>query len=126
VTAPGRGWAPESSVFEARHAAARKRDRKVNGLDASSREAVYVAAGDLHGDGRAECNLGQGEGGNHLVRAYDGDHVNYDPTTLQTPTQLLSLGVQFGVGGGWRVAEVDVDKRLACRDVPSRPRSQGR
>lgn len=69
ITAPGAGGGPHVIVFNG-----------VNGLpirqffayDAGFTGGVYVAAGDINGDGRAEIVTGAGAGGGPHVKVFDG------------------------------------------------------
>ncbi len=61
---------------------------------------VYVAAGDVHGDGTPKIIVGEGAGGHSLVSVFDGN----------TGDQLQSFrAFQPGFRGGVRVAAADVN-----------------
>lgn len=60
---------------------------------------VYVAAGDVNGDGRADIIVGSGPGGGGVVRVYDG----------RTLTELRTFTAYSGFNGGVHVAAGDVN-----------------
>src|SRR5204862_359769 len=68
--------------------------------DANFSGGVYVAAGDLNGDGKAEVVTGPGQGGGPHVRAFNGaDGTLYREFMAFSPTET----------GGSRVAVTDAD-----------------
>jgi hypothetical protein len=69
VTGPGPGGGPDVRVFGFY---THNLIREFNAYDPSFRGGVYVAAGDLNGDRRADIITGPGVGGGPLVRTFDG------------------------------------------------------
>jgi hypothetical protein len=102
LTAPGVGGGPDIRVFDGQTLA------KVDEFMAYSPSftgGVYIAAGDVNGDGTADLITGAGPGGGPHVKAFDG-------TTLGSPAPtLLDSFYAYGAlfTGGVRVAAVDVD-----------------
>ena len=97
VTAAGPGGGPHVKVF----------DGVTGGLlhsffadDPSLSGGLFVAAGDVNGDGRADIITGAGPGGGPHVKVFDGR----DLTVLRS-----FLGYGAGFTGGVRVATGDVD-----------------
>jgi hypothetical protein len=69
ITAPGTGGAPQVKVFDGKNL------NLLNGFfayNAAFTGGVYVAAGDLNGDGVAEIVTGAGQGGSTNVKAFNG------------------------------------------------------
>lgn len=69
VTGAGPGGSPLVKVFSGKNGAVIK---QFNAYDASFTGGVYVAVGDVNGDGRADIVTGQGQGGEPRVRVFDG------------------------------------------------------
>jgi hypothetical protein len=68
VTGPGSGHTPEVRVFDARTG---NQTRAMMAYAPGFTGGVFVAAGDLDGDGRAEVVTGPGAGGGPHVRVFD-------------------------------------------------------
>lgn len=101
VAAPGPGVGPHVHVFDG-DSLRRMRSRMSSfvAYNASFLGGVYVAAGDINGDGRAEIVTGQGEGGSPHVKVFDA-------ATGKTLHSFLAYEPSFR--GGVRVATGDVD-----------------
>ena len=97
VTAPGPGAAPTIRVFDGVFGAEL---RSFLAYDASFTGGVYVAVGDVNGDGRADIVTAPGAGGGPHVRVFDA----------VTGASLHSfLAYTPGFAGGVRVAAGDVN-----------------
>jgi len=98
ITAPGAGkGSPLVKVFDG------KTDSLLSSFLAYSpsfQGGVFVAAGDLNGDGRAEIITGAGRGGAPQVKIFDG-------ATHQAVDSFVAYGANFR--GGVRVAVGDVN-----------------
>src|SRR2546425_1179896 len=96
ITGGGPGGGPNVRVF-------RSGGRLVAGFiayDPGFRGGVFVAAGDVDGDGRAEIITGAGPGGGPNVRVFRGDG---------TPLSTSFMAYDPGFRGGAFVAAGDVD-----------------
>jgi hypothetical protein len=102
VTAPGAGRAPEVRVFDG-SALSDTPLTSFLAYENNYRHGLYLAVGDMNGDGRADIVVSGGSGGERLVRVFDG-------TNLADPP-LLSLTPYSANGGdSLRVAAVDIDE----------------
>jgi len=97
ITGAGPGGGPHVEVFSGATGA---RLLSFFAFDPSFRGGVYVAGGDVNGDGTADIIAGPGAGGWSQVRVFDGRN-----------TQLLAMFFAYdpGFNGGVRVAARDVD-----------------
>lgn len=99
ITAPGPGMRPNVRIFE-QHPRGVRDIGNFLAYRANFRGGVYVAAGDINGDGRDEIITGAGGGGAPVVRVVDGT----------SNTILLSfLAYDPSFRGGVRVATGDVN-----------------
>jgi hypothetical protein len=97
ITAPGVGGGPDIRVWDGvTHA----KIRDFMAYDSSFRGGVYVAAGDVNGDGKADIITGPDTGGGPNVKVFSGA----DGSILQN---FLAYSVSFT--GGTRVAAGDVN-----------------
>jgi uncharacterized repeat protein (TIGR01451 family) len=95
VTGPGSGGGPHVRIFSGATGAVLG---EALVYDAAFRGGVYVAAGDVDGDGRAEVITGPGEGGGPIVRVFRAPAFT-DLRTFAADADTLRNGV--------RVAAVD-------------------
>jgi len=95
ITAPGTGRAPQVQVFDGLSG---QLLRSFLGFEKTFLGGVFVAAGDVNGDGRADVVVGRGNG-NSQVRAFSGA----DGAILQ------SFFAYSGFNGGVHVAAGDVN-----------------
>lgn len=97
IAAPGPGGRATVKAFDGKSG---KRLRAFLAFDASFRGGVYVAAGDVNGDGRADIVAGAGPGGGPHVKVFSGSN-----------TKVLHSFDAFspGFAGGVRVAAGDVN-----------------
>jgi len=88
ITAPGPGMGPHVRIFDG-NTCRRMRGPQGDFLAyrANFQGGVYVAAGDVNGDGRADIITGPGAGGRPVVRVFDGltgnmiqSFLAYDPS----------------------------------------------
>jgi len=100
ITAPGPGMRPNVRIFEQHPRRGVRQVGSFLAYRANFHGGVYVAAGDINGDGRDEIITGAGAGGGPVVRVVDGtsntillSFLAYDPSFL----------------GGVRVATGDVN-----------------
>ncbi len=98
IAAAGPGGGPHVRVFSG--ATAQGMLSETFAYDAAFRGGVYVAAGDVNGDGLADVITGAGAGGGPHVRVLSGAGL----------TQLASFyAYPSNFGGGVRVGSLDVD-----------------
>jgi hypothetical protein len=102
VTAPGAGRAPEVRVFDG-SALSDTPLTSFLAYDNSYRHGLYLAVGDMNGDGRADIVVSGGSGGERLVRVFDG-------TNLADPPLLSFKPYSSNGGDSLRVAAVDIDE----------------
>lgn len=72
ITAPGPGMAPHVRIFDSVTGRPFRPQRDFMAYRANFQGGVFVAAGDVNGDGRAEVITGAGDGGRPVVRIFDG------------------------------------------------------
>jgi hypothetical protein len=97
ITAPGPGASPEIRIFEA---ATGRLIRSFLAYDAGFQGGVYIAVGDVNGDGTADIITGADAGGGPHVKVFNG----------RTGSVLYSfMAYDPGFGGGVRVAAGDID-----------------
>jgi hypothetical protein len=100
ITAPGQGHLPEVRVFDGTDLALID---SFMAFGNSYRIGLYVAAGDVNGDGRADIIASGGGGGLRLVRVFDGTNLSNPP--------LLDFAAYSTQGkDSVRVALVDIDE----------------
>lgn len=97
ITAPGSGGGPQVKVFSGTNLDLL---RSFFAYDQTFLGGVYVAAGDVNGDGRADIITGAGPGGGPHVKVFDG-------VSLQLLQSFFAFGANFQ--GGVRVAAGDVN-----------------
>jgi len=98
ITAPGAGTAALVRVFDAASATILK---QFNGFEATFRNGVSLAAGDVDGDGLADIIIGAGAGGRSRVRTF-----NATTAALKGEFQAYTTG---NINAAVRVAAVDPD-----------------
>lgn len=96
ATAPGPGRAPQVKVFEANGTPG----PNFNAYPADFRGGVFIAVGDLNGDGFDEIITGAGRGGGPHVRVFNANG---------TPTGIEFMAYDQAFTGGVTVAAGDVD-----------------
>jgi hypothetical protein len=101
ITAPGPGMGPHVRIFDG-NTCRRMRGQQGDFLAyrANFQGGVFVAAGDVNGDGRADIITGPGAGGRPVVRVFDG-------LTGNMIQSFLAYDSSFR--GGVHVAAGDVD-----------------
>ena len=100
ITAPGPGMRPNVRIFEQHPRRGVRQVGSFLAYRANFHGGVYVAAGDINGDGRDEIITGAGAGGRPVVRIIDGT----------SNTILLSfMAYDPSFRGGVRVATGDVN-----------------
>jgi hypothetical protein len=97
ITAPGTGGGPHVKVFDGATGAL---VREWMAYDPAFRGGMFVAAGDVTGDGIADVVTGAGTGGGPHVKAFD-------PRTGAEVRSFMAYGETFR--GGVTVAAADVD-----------------
>ena len=78
VVAPGEGGGPRITVFDGASFVKGRPRAMVNDFfvfDSSLRTGLYLAAGDIDGDGYADIVVGSGEGGGPRVRVIGGSSI---------------------------------------------------
>lgn len=117
ITAPGSGQTPNVRVFDLSRGAtlAPTMFASFNAFGGSFKGGVYVAAGDVNGDGVAEIITGQGNGGTSQVQVFNGTTIR-----LASPTLLNQFTAYAGSHAEVRVAAVDTnnDKRYEVLTAP--------
>jgi hypothetical protein len=107
IVALGPGAAPWLRVFDG---ATLSQVREFLAYSESFRGGVFVAAGDVTGDGRADVVTGAGPGGGPHVRAFDGaklfENTDPQPTAHQ---ELFAYSADFRGGVSVAVGDVDGD-----------------
>ena len=106
VTAPGAGGGPQINVFDGRRVSGRTPTpaalQTFFAGDSADRGGVYLAVGDLRGDGRFDIITGTGAG-TGVVSVYDGRTNglvrSFTPATDLTPTGGTQLGAVIPAGG---------------------------
>jgi hypothetical protein len=120
VTAPGAGLAGQIKVFDGTSGA---QVASFMAYNEAFKGGVYVAVGDVNGDGHADIITGAGAGGGPHVRVFDGQWAvppvsgppattpPTDPTVPQNPAGVLEQYFAYGVGfrGGVDVASADLN-----------------
>jgi hypothetical protein len=102
VTAPGSGRAPLIKVYDGTNLTGAPLTTFMP-YDSNYRLGVYVAVGDVDGDGRNDITVGGGNGeGQRLVRVFDGTALNSAPLFDFAP-----YSTQFG--DSVRVAVTDIN-----------------
>jgi sugar lactone lactonase YvrE len=108
VVAAGFGGGPRVAIFDGRTlrpgVAPVRLVADFFAFDTSLRNGVYVSAGDITGDGKADLVVGAGPGGGPRVKIFDGASL-----LAQTATSVPTLAADFFAGdptdrGGIRVA----------------------
>jgi len=97
ITGPGAGGGPNVKVFDGTNGALLQ---SFFAYSPGFLGGVYVAAGDVNGDGSADIVTGPGSGGGPQVKAFDG-------VTLETLKSFFAYDPTFQ--GGVRVAAGDVN-----------------
>ncbi|MFL5327474.1 MAG: peptidylprolyl isomerase [Gemmataceae bacterium] len=96
IAGAGRGGAPLVKVYSGKTGA---EIREFLAFETNFSGGVFVAAGDVNGDGKADIVVGAGDGGTPRVRVFDGGSGN---------VLFDFLAYDRGFGGGVRVAVGDV------------------
>jgi hypothetical protein len=107
IVALGPGAAPWLRVFDG---ATLNQVREFLAYSESFRGGVFVAAGDVTGDGRADIITGAGPGGGPHVKAFDGTVlVNGTETRPAARQELFAYSADFQGGVSVAVGDVDGD-----------------
>ena len=101
ITAPGFGGGPVIRVFDG---ATFQMIAQFNAYDSSFRGGVYIAVGDINGDGRDEIITGAGEGGGPHVKVFSVSGTGANISVSQS-VQFMAYDSAFR--GGVRVAAAD-------------------
>ena len=124
VVGAGYGGGPRVAVFDGAAVAAGTPRKLVNdfyafgGSDAATlRNGVYVAAGDLNGDGKADLVFGGGPGGSPRVLVLDGAAVAADPAAAAAAPLANFFAGDPSQRGGARVAVKDVSTTGGTADL---------
>ncbi len=97
LTAPGQGGGPHVKVYDGRTG---QLVRQWMAYEPTFTGGVYLAAGDINGDGKADIVTGPGTAGGPLVKAFNG-------ATGSTLTQIMAYDAAFR--GGVTVAAGDIN-----------------
>jgi hypothetical protein len=107
ITVSGPGNAPEVRVWDGTNRSPTQAPiGKFLAFDKGANFGLYVAAGDVNSDGRAEVIIGEGAGGKPLVRVFSGASITPNSATLLGEFQAF----ESNFGGGVRVAAVDTNE----------------
>jgi streptogramin lyase len=106
VTAPGPGGGPDIRVFDG--ITGRQIDEFM-AYDTRFTGGVFVAVGDVNGDGYADIITGADAGGGPEVRVFDGSKLKVLDSNSQPPALLSFMAYNHLFPGGARVAAADVD-----------------
>jgi len=104
VTAPGPGTAPTIHVFDS---ATHQEVASFDAYESTFTGGVYVAAGDITGDGKAEIITGADQGGGPRVGVFGGSTVSGTATPTALDDFLAINDTNFR--GGVRIALGDVN-----------------
>jgi hypothetical protein len=102
ITAPGFGGGPVIRVFDG---ATFQMIAQFNAYDPNFRGGVYVAVGDINGDGRDEIITGAGEGGGPHVKVYSLLGSGTAISSIVLDSEFMAYDSAFR--GGVRVAAAD-------------------
>ena len=130
VVGAGPGGPPQVKVFSGTTGATLQTFNRANSWE---RGGVFVAAGDLDGDGKAEVLTGSGQGGEPVVRVYrDGRQVSAIRAWNTTDTRGLRVAARdldgdgkaeilatSGSGGAPRVKVLNALTRTTIREFPA-------
>ena len=100
ITAPGPGMAPHVRIFDLLTGRPFRPQRDFLAYRGNFHGGVFVATGDVNGDGRAEIITGAGAGGRPVVRVFDG-------LTGEMLNSFLAYHTSFR--GGVHVATGDIN-----------------
>jgi hypothetical protein len=100
VTAPGPGRAPQVRVFDGLHLTDPPIARFLAFAN-NYRHGLYLAVGDINGDGRADIVAGGGAGSRRLVCVFDGTNLSNTIATFEP--------YEAQAGDSIRVAVTDID-----------------
>jgi hypothetical protein len=104
ITAPGPGTAPTIHVFDG---STQQEVASFDAYESTFTGGVYVAAGDITGDGKAEIITGADQGGGPRVVVFDGSTVS-GTTTPTALDDFLAID-DSNFRGGVRIALGDVN-----------------
>ncbi len=107
ITGAGQGGGPHVEVFSGADGLLLQ---SLFPYDRRFRGGVFVAAGDINGDGRTDILTGPGSGGGAHLRAFNGpDGANLASISIPIGDSLSIVANTLKYQGGLRVAAVDVD-----------------
>jgi hypothetical protein len=110
ITAPGPGSGPDLRIFSGASLGLNNQATKIGeflAYDYHFDTGVFVAAGDVNGDGKADIITSPDQGGGPDIRVFEGSAIslaNPQPTPIQE-----FLAYDYSFDGGVRIAVTDVN-----------------